>query len=79
MFPHVFFSNPTPEDSDMIEWTPANTFPLDYLRIGNENGMKNDLLAMEKDLFAERAEFWRNLKVHHPAVGDPKMLIKGEL
>lgn len=50
------------------------------MRIGNKNGESQDLLAVEKDLYPERAAFWESLSAHHPANDEaPKMLVKGEL
>jgi hypothetical protein len=49
------------------------------MRIGNKNGNSDALLAMEKDLYPERAEFWNNIRAHHPAKETPNNLIKGEL
>lgn len=71
--------NPTPESSHFEQWTPATKFPLNYLRIGNENGESKNLLSMENDLYSERAEFWWNLRAHHPAHHATKSLNKGEL
>ena len=78
---HKFnFRNPTPNADDFGQlWSPVSQFPLDYMRIGNENGKSKDLLVMQKDLFPERADFWDDIKAHHPAESKPKTLIKGEL
>jgi hypothetical protein len=71
-------SNPTPDNSEFDHWAPATNFPLDYMRIGNENGKSKDLLVMQKDLYPERANFWDEIEAHHPAEMKPKTL-KGEL
>jgi hypothetical protein len=52
------------------------------MRIGNENGKSKDLIVMQKDLLAERAAFWDDLKAHYPSTyttSTPKTLMKGEL
>jgi formate dehydrogenase maturation protein FdhE len=56
--------NPTPET---FEWKSTKAFPLDYMKIGNTNGQKPEtLIEMQKDLYAERADFWSELKAHYP-------------
>ncbi|KAL7019624.1 hypothetical protein ACKWTF_011182 [Chironomus riparius] len=57
--------NPTPDLSkktDLSSWSPATKFPLDYMRIGNENGNSDKLLEMKKDLFAKNTQFWIKLR-----------------
>lgn len=49
-------------------WKPAKGYPLDYLRIGNKDHDGQPLIAMENGLMDERAEFWRKLKAHLPAI-----------
>lgn len=44
-----------------IDWTPADKFPLDYLRIGNYGNPNEPLFAMEKDFWPERSDFLKNL------------------
>lgn len=61
----MFYRTPTPEwskESRFPYWTPATKFPLDYMRIGNENGNSDKLLEMKKDLYAKAAEFWIKLR-----------------
>ncbi|KAG5668733.1 hypothetical protein PVAND_016660 [Polypedilum vanderplanki] len=56
---------PTPEwtkDSEFPFWTPASKFPLDYMQIGNENGLSKKLLQMKKNLYPERVRFWTELR-----------------
>ncbi|CAO1442227.1 unnamed protein product, partial [Diamesa serratosioi] len=62
----AYTGNPTPKDSLLPKWTPAKRFPFGYLRIGNNNGESEDLLSMEKDLYPERAAFWRKLRTNFP-------------
>ena len=67
----AYHGNPTPESSKLLPWKTAKQFPLDYMRIGNVNGQSSStsLLSMERDLYPERTEFWRNLAqtAHYPA------------
>jgi hypothetical protein len=61
--------NPTPEWSTASEfpfWTPAKKFPLDHMVIGNRNGESEGLLGMERGLFEERYEFWKQLRKENP-------------
>ncbi|KAG5667007.1 hypothetical protein PVAND_015010 [Polypedilum vanderplanki] len=61
----VTFGNPTPnysEESKFPIWKPATKFPLDFMKIGNENGASEILLEMKKDLYPERANFWIELR-----------------
>lgn len=70
-----------------MTWKEANSFPLDYLRIGNE--MKEEItdrgfLSMEQDLYPERANLWNELKAHYPSEDDDinattRKTMKGEL
>ena len=65
----MFYRTPTPEwskESRFPYWTPATKFPLDYMRIGNENGNSDKLLEMKKDLYTESAEFYLKSKVAIP-------------
>ncbi|KAL7015755.1 hypothetical protein ACKWTF_016653 [Chironomus riparius] len=57
--------NPTSnlsKETELPSWSPATKFPLDYMRIGNENGNSDKLLEMKKDLFAKNTQFWINLR-----------------
>lgn len=49
------------------------------MRIGNENGQSDDLIVMQHDLYPERAQFWDEIRAHHPAKELPNNLVKGEL
>ncbi|KAG5676471.1 hypothetical protein PVAND_006303 [Polypedilum vanderplanki] len=49
-------------------WKSAKNFPLDYMRIGNENGKSRRLLEMKNGLLTERVEFWRRLKSNYPII-----------
>jgi hypothetical protein len=71
--------NPTPPGEKLKKWPATSSFPLDYMRIGNENGHSRDLLIMQKDLYADRAQFWENLRAHYPAKELTNNLVKGEL
>ncbi|XP_055700212.1 juvenile hormone esterase-like [Phlebotomus papatasi] len=53
--------NPTPVENVDVDWTPANKFPLDYLRIGNYGNPNEPLFAMEKDFWPERSDFLKHL------------------
>lgn len=76
----IICRNPTPDGSDLPKWTPAQGFPLDYMRIGNDKGQSTDLLVMENNLYPDRAQFWDDLKAHYPAEEThPKTNVKGEL
>lgn len=77
----AYTGNPTPELVDGLNWPPTSSFPLDYMRIGNEMKGTKQLLAMENDLYPARDSFWSDLKAHFPGDGDSstKMNVKGEL
>ncbi|CAH1730140.1 unnamed protein product [Chironomus riparius] len=82
----AYFGNPTPTEVEGQIWKETSSFPLDYLRIGNEMDENNDnLVSLEKDLYPERANFWTDLSAHYPAddenLLDPnsKANVKGEL
>lgn len=59
-------SNPTPDGSELNTWSHTDSFPLDYMLIGNENGVSKGLLKMKTDLYPERVEFWLKLKANYP-------------
>lgn len=64
---HIY-RNPTPKSS---KWKSTKSFPLDYMRIGNDNGkVVESLTKMEKDLYPDRANFWAELKAHYPSIGE---------
>lgn len=42
-------------------WSSANSFPLDYMLIGNSNGNRKELFTMEKGLLEKRRRFWEDL------------------
>lgn len=63
----AYSGNPTPQDVEEKSWPPTSSFPLDYMRIGNEMKGTKQLLAMENDLLPARAAFWSELKAHYPA------------
>ena len=50
------------QKTELPSWSPASKFPLDYMRIGNENGNSEKLLEMKKDLFTKNTKFWINLR-----------------
>ncbi|XP_059619414.1 juvenile hormone esterase-like [Phlebotomus argentipes] len=52
---------PTPVENVDVEWSSADKFPLDYLRIGNYKKPNQSLFAMERDLWRERSEFVRDI------------------
>lgn len=58
--------NPTPETSEFLLWSPAGSFPLDHMVIGNKNGLSEKLMSLEKDLFPERVKFWKRLRKDFP-------------
>jgi hypothetical protein len=60
----MFHRNPTPTD-DLLKWDTTSSYPLRFLRIGNKDYPNQALVAMEKGLLDERAEFWASLKAHH--------------
>lgn len=63
----AYTGNPTPESR---LWKTVNKFPLDFLRIGNENGKIENveaLMEMQNDFYPDRANFWAKLKAHYPA------------
>ncbi|GAB0091515.1 hypothetical protein DMENIID0001_063670 [Sergentomyia squamirostris] len=49
--------NPTPVDKLDVTWTPADKFPLDYLRIGNYKNPSQPIFAMERGFWTERQVF----------------------
>jgi hypothetical protein len=63
--------NPTP-DGDLVKWEPTDSYPLKFLRIGNKDYANQPMVAMEKGLLEERAEFWASLKAHHAAKPDKR-------
>jgi carboxylesterase type B len=80
----AYTGNPTVEEVEGQKWQPTSKFPLDYMRIGDEQKGTEKLLSMESDLLAARANFWSELKAHFPASKlsdsmDKKSNVKGEL
>lgn len=59
------YRNPTPDD-DMVKWSPAKEYPVDYLRIGKKDVEDRPWIQMETDLLPERAAFWKSLGAHLP-------------
>lgn len=64
---YLFYSNPTPPETTLPKWKATESYPLDYLRIGNMYKEDSALIDMENGLMDERAEFWRKLQAHSPA------------
>lgn len=76
LFIHLFYRNPTPSSSKLPKWETANSFPLNYYRIGNSNHDGKPLFGMETDgVFHDRAIFWRKIGAHLPA----RSFLKDEL
>lgn len=65
----LFFSrNPNPSsDLSLPSWPVATSVPFDYLIIGNENGLYENvrLHRVAKGLHVDRANFWQKLKEDH--------------
>lgn len=60
-----YFSNPTPESSQLPKWHEAKEFPVNYYRLGNLNFDSKPMFGTEKGgIFEERAKFWRELGTH---------------
>lgn len=63
-----FFSNPTPESSDLPKWDKVNRLPGNYYRIGNLHYENKPLLGMESGgFFEKRKELWRELNIYTEA------------
>ncbi|XP_055911613.1 venom carboxylesterase-6 [Eupeodes corollae] len=63
----AWHSDPTPASSDLPKWNPTKTYPVDFVRIGNQDHENWQLLSFEKGLLQERVDFWNDLKPHIPA------------
>lgn len=51
----------------MTQWKATNSYPLEYLRIGNNNKEDSPIIAMEIGLMEDRADFWQKLNAHSAA------------
>lgn len=60
-------SNPTPADSNLTPWGPVNGYPVNYARLGHKIPEEFTVLQMERDIYGDRTDFWRQLKAHIPA------------
>lgn len=58
----TIFRNPTPATDNEPTWSSATKLPIDYMRIGNENGNSDKLLEMKSGLFEENSKFWIELR-----------------
>ncbi|XP_011185054.2 uncharacterized protein LOC105213718 [Zeugodacus cucurbitae] len=66
--------NPTPSDSNLTPWEPVTGYPVNYARLGHKTPEEFTVLQMESNIYADRANFWRQLKAHIPAEQRAKKL-----
>ncbi|XP_037917727.1 esterase FE4-like [Hermetia illucens] len=57
--------NPTPDDSEITEWVPADRFPLKYAHIGRKTKEDWTILTNEEGLYEDRVQFWRSLEKYY--------------
>ncbi|XP_049311515.1 juvenile hormone esterase-like [Bactrocera dorsalis] len=59
--------NPTPAGSNLTSWAPAKGYPVNYARLGHKTPEEFTVLQMERDIYGDRTNFWRQLQAHIPA------------
>ncbi|XP_011200446.2 juvenile hormone esterase [Bactrocera dorsalis] len=59
--------NPTPANSKLTHWDPTTGYPVNYARLGHKTPEEFTILQMERNIYADRVEFWHKLKAHIPA------------
>nr|AME15818.1 carboxylesterase [Bactrocera dorsalis] len=66
--------NPTPAGSNLTPWAPVTGYPVNYARLGHKTPDEFTVLQMERDIYGDRTNFWRQLQAHIPAEQREKKL-----